>query len=95
MLRRVRSHGLDIDAHQRAELQLWLVHKRFAWHIYVLVYARAETDSVPSSTDVFTNLFSSIIISERSGQRKLSLDWIELSVTSSISSDWAIIIETD
>ena len=23
------SHGLNIDAHQRAELQLWLVHKRF------------------------------------------------------------------
>ena len=31
MLRKVRSHGLDIDAHQRAELQLWLVHKRFGW----------------------------------------------------------------
>ena len=29
MLCKVRSHGLDIDAHQRAELQLWLVHKRF------------------------------------------------------------------
>ena len=31
MLRRVRSHGLDIDAHQRAERQLWLVHKHFSW----------------------------------------------------------------
>ena len=27
----VQSHGLDIDAHQHAELQLWLVHKRFGW----------------------------------------------------------------
>ena len=31
MLRQVRPHGLDIDAHQRAKLQLWLVHKRFGW----------------------------------------------------------------
>ena len=29
MLRQVRSHRLNIDVHQRAELQLWLVHKRF------------------------------------------------------------------
>ena len=53
MLRQVRSHGLDIDAHQRAELQLWLVHKR--------LYARAETDCIPSSATAFTNLFSSIV----------------------------------
>ena len=30
--------------------------------IYVRVYARAETDCAPSSTNAFTNLFSSIIL---------------------------------
>ena len=62
MLRQVRSHGLDIDAHHRAELQFWLVHKRFGWAYYVHVYARAKTDCVPSSTNAFTNLFSSTIV---------------------------------
>ena len=63
MLRKVRSHGLDIDAHQQAELQLWLVHKgfRIVGRIYLRVYARVETDCVPRSTNAFTNLFSSII----------------------------------
>ena len=31
MLRQVRSHGLDIDAHQHAELQFLLVDERFGW----------------------------------------------------------------
>ena len=30
--------------------------------IYVRVYARTETDCVPSSTNAFMNLFSSIIV---------------------------------
>ena len=29
MLHKVQSHGLDIDVHQRTELQLLLVHKHF------------------------------------------------------------------
>ena len=57
MLRQVRSHGLDIDAHKRAKLQLWLVHKRFGW-AYLCVCA---TDCVPSITNTFMNLFPSIV----------------------------------
>ena len=43
MLRQVRSHGLDIDAHQRAELQLWLVHKRFG-RAYICACVRSRRD---------------------------------------------------
>ena len=43
MLRKVRSHGLDIDAHQRAELQLWLVHKRFGL-AYLCACVRSHQD---------------------------------------------------
>ena len=43
MLRQVRSHGLDIDAHQRAEPQLWLVHKRFGW-AYLCAWVRSRQD---------------------------------------------------
>ena len=43
MLCKVRSHGPDIDAHQWAELQLWLVHKRFlVGRIYVCVRSRRD-----------------------------------------------------
>ena len=42
MLRQVQSHGLDIDAHQRAELQLWLVHKCFGWAYYACVRSRRD-----------------------------------------------------
>ena len=50
MLRQVRSHGLDTDAHQRAELQSWTrgwSTSALVGRIYVRVYARAETDCVP------------------------------------------------
>ena len=43
MLRQVRSHGLDIDAHQRVELQLWLVHRRFGW-AYLCACVRSRRD---------------------------------------------------
>ena len=43
MLRQVRSHGFDIDAHQRTELQLWLVHKRFGW-AYLCACVRSRRD---------------------------------------------------
>ena len=43
MLRQVRSHGLDIDAHQRVKLQLWLVHKRFGW-AYLCACVRSRRD---------------------------------------------------
>ena len=43
MLCKVRSHGLDIDAHQRAELQLWLVHKRFG-RAYLCACVRSRRD---------------------------------------------------
>ena len=43
MLRKVRSHGIDIDAHQRAERQLWLVHKRFG-RAYLCVCVRSRRD---------------------------------------------------
>ena len=43
MLRQVRSHGLDIDAHQRAELQFWLVHKRFG-RVYLCACVRSRRD---------------------------------------------------
>ena len=47
MLRKVRSHvmthGLDTDAHQRAELQLWLVHKRFD-RAYLCACVRSRRD---------------------------------------------------
>ena len=43
MLRKVRSHGLDIDAHQRAELQLWLVHKHFG-RAYLNAYVPSRAD---------------------------------------------------
>ena len=43
MLRRVRSHGLDIDAHNAPELQLWLVHKRFSW-AYLCACVRSHPD---------------------------------------------------
>ena len=39
----VRSHGLEIDAQQRAELQLWLVHKRFGW-AYLCACVRSRRD---------------------------------------------------
>ena len=39
----VQSHGLEIDAHQRAELQLWLVHKRFGW-AYLCASVRSRRD---------------------------------------------------
>ena len=45
MLRQVRSHGLDIDAHQRAELQLWLVNKRFGW-AYLCACVRSHQDGL-------------------------------------------------
>ena len=46
MLRQVRSHRLDnnnIDVHQRAELQLWLVHKRFG-KAYLRACVRSRRD---------------------------------------------------
>ena len=43
MLRQVRSRGLDIDAHQHAKLQLWLVHKRFGW-AYLCACVRSRWD---------------------------------------------------
>ena len=43
MLYQVRFHGFDIDAHQRAELQLWLVHKRFGW-AYLFACVRSRRD---------------------------------------------------
>ena len=43
MLRQVRSHGLDIDAHQHAELQLWLFHKHYAWS-YLCACVRSRQD---------------------------------------------------
>ena len=43
MLRQVQYHGLDIDAHQRTKLQLWLVHKRFGW-VYLRACVRSHRD---------------------------------------------------
>ena len=45
MLPKVRSHGLDIDAYQRAELQLLLVYmyKRFGW-AYICACVRSRRD---------------------------------------------------
>ena len=43
MLRQVRSRGLNIDAHQRAKLQLWLVHKRFN-RAYLCAFVRSRRD---------------------------------------------------
>ena len=43
MLRQVWSHGLDIDTYQRAEPQLWLVHKRFGW-AYLRACVRSRQD---------------------------------------------------
>ena len=43
MLHQVRSHGLDIDAHQCAELHLGLVHKRFS-RAYLCACVRSRRD---------------------------------------------------
>ena len=64
MLRKLRSHGLDIDAHQRAEPVVVGPTSVLVGRIYVRVYARAETDNVSSSTNAFTNLFSSMIVAK-------------------------------
>ena len=43
MLSQVQSHGLDIDAHQHAKLQLWLVQKCFGW-AYLCACVRSRRD---------------------------------------------------
>ena len=43
MLRWVRYHGLDIDAHKCTELQLLLVHKRFG-RAYLCACVRSRRD---------------------------------------------------
>ena len=63
MLRQVRSHGLDIDHINAPNCSCGWSTSALVGRIYVRVYARAETDCVPSSTNTFTNLFPSIILS--------------------------------
>ena len=60
MLLKVRPHGLDIDAHQRAKLQLWLVHKRFG-RTYLCAWVRPHRDWLRTKQDQRIHKFIFII----------------------------------